>query len=96
MRSRLRGAKGLLTRCANGAQIAVAVDGSPVSGVLVRWAAQTLLRTSDSVCLLHAPAGMDEVHTLAATGQLVDCEAILQRFIQARPSRCCLLLGSSI
>ena len=65
--------------------IAIAADGSPVSGVLVRWAAATLLRGSDAVVLLHAPAGMDEVATLSAAGQLVDCEAVLSRFFQARP-----------
>ena len=63
-------------------QIAIAVDGSPTSGVLVRWAAQTLLRASDDIVLLHAPRGLDEYHTLAAAGALVDCEAMLTRFFR--------------
>ena len=59
------------------------MDGSPTSGVLVRWAAQTLLRGSDDVVLLHAPYGLDEYHTLAAAGAIVDCEAMLARFFRA-------------
>lgn len=58
------------------------MDGSPTSGVLVRWAAQTLLRASDEIVLLHAPRGLDEYHTLAAAGALVDCEAMLTRFFR--------------
>ncbi len=50
----------------------------------MRWATQTLLRGSDSVALLHAPAGQDEFATLSAAGQLVECEAVLERFFQAR------------
>ena len=68
---------------ADATQIAIAVDGSPTSGVLVRWAAQTLLRGSDDVVLLHAPYGLDEYHTLAAAGAIVDCEAMLARFFRA-------------
>jgi nucleotide-binding universal stress UspA family protein len=64
-------------------QIAIAVDGSPVSGVVVRWCAQTLLRASDSIALLHSPAGLDEFATLSAAGQLVECEAVLSRFLHA-------------
>jgi nucleotide-binding universal stress UspA family protein len=64
-------------------QIAIAVDGSPVSGVVVRWCAQTLLRASDTIALLHSPAGLDEFATLSAAGQLVECEAVLSRFLQA-------------
>ena len=59
------------------------MDGSPTSGVLVRWAAQTLLRGTDNVVLLHAPHGLDEYHTLAAAGAIVDCEAMLARFFRA-------------
>ena len=59
------------------------MDGSPTSGVLVRWAAQTLLRASDNVVILHAPYGLDEYHTLAAAGAIVDCEAMLARFFRA-------------
>ena len=69
------------------AQIGIAVDGSPTSGVLVRWAAQTLLRMSDEVALLHAPHGLDEYHTLAAAGAIVDCEAMLSRFFRSAPEK---------
>jgi nucleotide-binding universal stress UspA family protein len=55
--------------------------------VLVRWAAQTLLRGSDAVVLLHAPYGLDEYHTLAAAGAIVDCEAMLTRFFRAADAK---------
>jgi hypothetical protein len=54
-----------------------------VSGVVVRWCAQTLLRATDNIALLHAPAGLDEFATLSAAGQLIDCEAVLSRFFQS-------------
>jgi len=61
--------------------IAMALDGSDVSSVLVAWASQLLLRRADRVTLLHSSYGLDEFATLAAAGQLAACAAALRKVV---------------
>lgn len=57
---------------------------------------QTILRATDEVLLLHAPYGLDDYHTLAAAGALVDCEAQLGRFFRSASKVRTRRLGANV
>jgi nucleotide-binding universal stress UspA family protein len=65
-------------------QVALAVDGSDISSVLVTWAIRTFLRRDDYVTLLHSPYGLDEFDTLRTQAKVASCVGDIQKLCGAK------------
>ena len=72
------GAASFLPR--NARAVALCLDGSDASGVLLGWTLGHFLRPEDSVVILHSSSS-DEFAELTATGQLAACSAELHKFL---------------
>lgn len=59
-------------------RIVIAVDGSPCGRRMVAWAARWMLRSTDSVFLVHSPAGQRSDDVLLAMGEMQACRLLLR------------------
>ena len=64
----------------NARAIALCLDGSDASGVLLGWSLGHLLRPEDSIVILHS-SSTDDFAEITASGQLAACSAELHKFL---------------